>query len=210
MALAMLVTAVASLAAHPSWAAVGERARAGLQSASPRSLSARLAAAALAPTARTPALPPGADVDGDGQSDFVNPTGHGERAPDGYGSGAFGVSRDGGERRHEGVDYRSRVGQDVVAPMSGYVSRVGYAYSDDQTLRTVEIVNPALNYVARVLYVRPGVAVGEAVAMGDVIGQAQSLQARYPGGMTNHVHLQIARKGGAWMDCERLIPTARG
>jgi murein DD-endopeptidase MepM/ murein hydrolase activator NlpD len=150
------------------------------------------------------------DVDGDGQSDFMNPTGHAEREHDAYGSGQFGVSRDGGERRHEGVDYVSIVGQAVKAPMSGFVTRVGWAYEGDNALRTVEITNPALHYVARVLYVRPDVTVGQAVAMGQVIGHAQSLQQKYPGGMTNHVHLQIAPKGRAWMDCSRLIPEMRG
>lgn len=207
MSLALLVSIVAALGANPSLAAVAKRTAAPAFAGQPVSLRLRLADALAKPA---PAAPPGADVDGDGRSDFVNPTGGVPRDHDAYGGGAFGVSRDGGGRRHEGVDYVSRVGQDVVAPMSGYVARIGYAYGDDPTLRLVEIVNPALNYVARVLYVSPKVTVGQAVAVGDVIGQAQTLQDRYPQGMTDHVHLQIARKGGGWMDCERLIPVARG
>lgn len=210
MSLSLLVTVVAALGANPSLAAVAQRARIQTKASPPDSLQLRLARA-LAQTDSAPASPPpGADVDGDGRSDFINPTGGAERSHDAYGAGAFGVSRDGGNREHQGVDYVSRVGQEVVAPMSGYVARIGHAYGDDPTLRLVEIVNPALNYVARVLYVSPTVAVGQSVAMGEVIGHAQTLQDRYPQGMTNHVHLQIARKGGAWMNCERLIPAARG
>ncbi|MCH1932422.1 M23 family metallopeptidase, partial [Shewanella sp. A25] len=80
----------------------------------------------------------GADVDGDGKADFANPTGHEPRTEDTYGSGAFGASRDGGVRRHEGVDFRAAAGQSVVAPLSGYVTRIGYAYAGDDDLKFVE------------------------------------------------------------------------
>src|SRR4051812_42964505 len=46
----------------------------------------------------------GVDLDGDGTKDFANPTGGEQRGHDAYGSGEFGASRDGGGRRHEGVD----------------------------------------------------------------------------------------------------------
>src|SRR5690606_26576081 len=67
----------------------------------------------------------GEDVDGDGQADFVNPTGQAPRIHDSYGSGAFGASRDGGSRHHEGVDYTAQAGQDVRAPISGFVTKIG-------------------------------------------------------------------------------------
>jgi murein DD-endopeptidase MepM/ murein hydrolase activator NlpD len=136
----------------------------------------------------------GADIDGDGTADFVNPTGGEARGHDAYGSGEFGASRDGGDRHHEGVDYVDTPGQDVVAPISGYVTKVGYAYEDDRRLRYIEISNPALKYAARVFYVAPTVGEGDTVQLGDVIGEAESLQARY-GGITNHVHLEVLRQG---------------
>ena len=138
----------------------------------------------------------GKDIDGDGAADFVNPTGQAPRTFDAYGSGAFGASRDGGSRSHEGVDYAAVAGQAVVAPMSGFVTKIGYAYGDAPALQYVEISNPALGYTARVFYLDPKVAVGQAVALGDEIGQAESLQARYPGGMTDHVHLEVADQRG--------------
>lgn len=206
--LVLMGLSIAALAGNRTWASgqIASVARTVQNRAAATSPLTELKAAIAAP----PAPAPGIDADGDGQSDFMNPTGRAERSHDAYGSGQFGASRDGGERRHEGVDYVSRAGQGVFAPMSGFVTRVGWAYAGDATLRTVEITNPALNYVARVLYVSPKVEVGQAVAMGDVIGHAQDLQSKYPGGMTNHVHLQIAPQGKSWMDATLLIPSTRG
>jgi murein DD-endopeptidase MepM/ murein hydrolase activator NlpD len=136
----------------------------------------------------------GADLDGDGQADIANPTGRAPREADAYGEGRFHAVRDGGEREHEGVDYVATPGQAVAAPISGYVAKIGFAYADDQTLRFVEIDNPALNLMARVFYVDPTVEVGDAVAVGRPIGQAHSLQRRYAG-ITDHVHLELAESG---------------
>ncbi|HEY3950305.1 MAG TPA: M23 family peptidase, partial [Phenylobacterium sp.] len=43
----------------------------------------------------------GADLDGDGQPDIANPTGHAPRGVDAFGEGCFHASRDGGAREHE-------------------------------------------------------------------------------------------------------------
>jgi len=147
----------------------------------------------------------GADVDGDGQADFANPTGKGERGVDAYGEGRFGASRDSGSRRHEGADFMAEAGQTVKAPISGYVTKIGYAYAGDQNLRFVEITNPALRYVARVFYVDPSVAEGDTVAIGDAIGRTHSLQRKYPGGMTDHVHLEIIDTSGARIDPKLVL-----
>lgn len=137
----------------------------------------------------------GADVDGDGQPDFANPTGQETRGHDAYGYGEYGASRDGGSRSHEGVDFVAEAGQTVVAPISGYVTKIGFAYAGDDDLRFVEITNPALRYAARVFYINPSVAVGDTVAVGRTIGKVRSLQDKYPGGMTDHVHLELMDKG---------------
>ena len=147
----------------------------------------------------------GADVDGDGKADFANPTGQAPRGHDAYGEGEFGASRDGGVRRHEGVDFKADAGQPVAAPISGYVTKIGFAYPGDQDLKFVEITNPALHYEARVFYVIPSVAVGETVAIGHPIGRAHSLQQKYPGGMTNHVHLELMDRSGARFDANRVL-----
>jgi murein DD-endopeptidase MepM/ murein hydrolase activator NlpD len=149
----------------------------------------------------------GADLDGDGQPDFANPTGEGVRGCDDYGCGSFGAGRDRGERRHEGVDFEATTGQTVDAPMSGFVSHIGYAYPGDPRYKFIEIENPALHYEARVFYVEPKVREGQAVRLGQPIGEARSLQTRYRG-ITNHVHLEIERIGGRRLDATRFL-TAR-
>ncbi len=146
----------------------------------------------------------GADVDGDGAADFANPTGAVPRGHDDFGDGEFGARRDGGSRSHEGVDYIATAGQDVAAPISGYVTKIGYAYSGSADLRFVEITNPALGYVARAFYISPDVEVGQTVRLGQAIGRVESLQGHYPG-ITDHVHLEVMEPGGDRVNAAELI-----
>lgn len=147
----------------------------------------------------------GRDIDGDGAPDFVNPTGNATRTEDAYGYGHFGASRDGGSRDHEGVDYIAEAGQKVVAPISGYVTKIGYAYAGDENLKFVEISNPALRYQARVFYVNPTVEVGQSLRLGQQIGKMHSLQDKYPRGMTDHVHVELMAPSGRRVDATRMI-----
>ena len=73
------------------------------------------------------------------------------------------------------------------------MTKIGVAYSDDPDLKFVEITNPALGYEARVFYIDADVREGQVVALGAPIGKARTLQDRYPGGMTDHVHLELAK-----------------
>jgi len=151
-------------------------------------------------------MPPGADVDGDGAPDFVNPTGKPLRADDAFGSGVFLASRDGGVRRHLGADYVAVAGQAVAAPISGYVTKIGFAYAGDQQLRYVELTNRAIGYAVRVFYLQPVVMLGEAVRLGQTLGRAESLQGRYPG-ITDHVHVEVAELARGHVDPAKLIPS---
>jgi len=160
--------------------------------------------AKASPTVRRIVQWEGADLDGDGTADVANPVGHAPRQWDAYGSGQFGAPRDGGARRHAGEDYTAEADQVVVAPISGFVTKIGYPYADDPQLRYVEITNPALKISARVFYVHPEVQVGAAIAIRAPIGTAQSLQARYPG-IINHVHLEIANGAEQKLDPSRMI-----
>lgn len=157
------------------------------------------------PTAPMERVWTGADIDGDGHPDLANPTGGAPRGEDAYGEGRFHASRDGGSRRHEGVDYVARAGQAVDAPISGFVTKVGFAYARDKTLKFVEIDNPALGMAARVFYLDPDVGVGDAVEVGEPIGKARTLKRRYPRGITDHVHLEIEDRAGRKLDAETLI-----
>ena len=51
----------------------------------------------------------------------------------------------------------------------------------------------------------PHVEVGDAVAVGKAIGTAHSLQRKYPGGMTDHVHLELIDRRGARIDAGKMI-----
>lgn len=162
---------------------------------------------AVAPTSDAAPAWEGRDIDGDGAPDFANPTGAGPRGHDAFGDGFFHARRDRGSRPHEGVDYDARAGQDVAAPISGYVAKIGYAYPGDERFRYVEIENPALHLHARVFYVNPEVQVGQSVALGSPIGTAHSLQARYAG-ITDHVHLEL-EEGGRKIDAQTVILARR-
>jgi peptidoglycan LD-endopeptidase LytH len=166
------------------------------------------------PTAETMALPQAppviwaVDKDGDGVTDYYNPTHGAVRGNDTFGSGDFGASRDGGKREHEGVDYVIAPGAAVHAPISGEVARLGYAYRGEGGYRIVEIVNSETKIKARVLYVAPTVEVGDVVVAGQEIGAAQDLNARYPG-ITNHVHVELRDPQQRLIDAAEELPTPR-
>jgi murein DD-endopeptidase MepM/ murein hydrolase activator NlpD len=145
----------------------------------------------------------GADLDGDGAGDLVNPTGHEVREHDAFGYGHFGARRDGGTREHEGVDYVGFAGQDVLAPIAGKVTGMGYAYGNAPDLKYIEITNAALHHKVRVFYVDPQVAIGEYVEMGEEIGVLKTLQHKYPG-ITDHVHMELYA-GGQRINAEEMI-----
>jgi hypothetical protein len=146
------------------------------------------------------------DADGDGIGDYANPT-HGLiRGTDAYGSGRFGAVRDGGKRKHHGVDYVVAPGDWVEAPIAGVVTKYGYAYRRNTDLRYIEIRNPETGMRARVLYVDATVADGAAITAGEIIGTAQNLADRYPGGITNHVHVELTDAAGVLLDPATLLP----
>lgn len=150
--------------------------------------------------------PTAVDLDEDGRDDLAWPLTLGLRGEDAYGSGAFGAPRDGGRRRHRGLDLVAPVGAAIGAPIAGIVTRVGHAYSGDATLQFVEITNPTTQYAARVLYVGPSLAPGAKVVAGEIIGRAQDLGRRYPSGMTNHVHVEFTGRRGAVLDPLAVLP----
>jgi hypothetical protein len=196
---AVLTLGVASAAVHAETTLGAPR-----SSANVPDLSAMLPAPAPVPM-RTVTVWVGKDLDGDGRPDIADPTGNAPRGEDAYGEGCFHASRDGGGRTHEGVDYVAKAGQAVMSPISGYVTHIGLAYPGDQTLKYVEIENPALKLTARVFYVDPDVAMGDAVEVGRAIGRAHTLQRRYRHGITDHIHLELVDRRGRKLDAEKLI-----
>lgn len=176
-----------------------------------QTLAPTQAEAAAQPTSLATAAPTliwTIDHDGDGVADFSNPTHGGVRGVDAFGSGVFGAVRDAGKRRHQGVDYVAAAGAAVRAPITGRVSRLGYAYRGNTALRFVEIVNPDTKFSARVLYVAPSVAIGDDIVAGEEIGVTQDISARYPG-ITNHVHVELRDANRRLIDATDQLPAAR-
>ena len=115
-----------------------------------------------------------------------------KRGTDPKGSGEFGASR--GDRKHRGIDYAVAAESIVNSPVSGVISKLGTAYSDDPTYRYIEIQDAAKCF-HRLFYVAPWVTKGHIVSIGDPVGEAQDIAARYPG-MKNHVHYSIRKPDG--------------
>ena len=147
------------------------------------------------------------DLDGDGLADIANPTHNFIRGLDAYGSGQFGARRDRGKRKHEGADYVAAPGSTVFSPLNGVVTAMGFAYHNDENLRFVEVRDDVRQMSARIFYIEPSVVLGQALAAGDAIGAAESLDARYPHGMTNHVHVEIRNAQGKALDPGEVLPT---
>ena len=125
----------------------------------------------------------------------------GTRGTDKYGSGVFGADRDGGSRQHLGRDYIALPGDPGISPIKGKVTHIGKAYPDSD-LDSIRIAGCGIE--VRILYIKPSVAVGQTVEMGETIGDVQDVSSRYPG-ITGHVHVEVWKpidpmlviKGGA-------------
>ena len=135
-----------------------------------------------------------------------NKDGWKERGRDGAGSGKFGAGR--GSRNHNGVDILSTDGDQILSPMDGYISTVGYRiYSNKCTyLVGVDITGVGIyeGYKIRLFYVKSNLSKNTQVKRGVVIGSQQSLNNNcYPkrynrGGeykMKNHVHVELYYNG---------------
>lgn len=124
------------------------------------------------------------------------------RGTDCKGSGHYGASR--GSRTHNGIDYKVPVGAEVVSPVNGIVTKVGYPYGDDLTFRYIEITC-GLSLKHRVFYVKPlrRVSIGSNVGADESIGTCQDLTNRYPG-ITPHVHYEVKDQDGNFIDPDSL------
>jgi hypothetical protein len=118
------------------------------------------------------------------------------------GLGHFGAPRAGG-RTHRGIDYRCAPGGEVLAPVRGVVTRLGYPYGDDLNWRYVEITgDDQLNGPERhrLFYVRPVCKEGDQVTLDTVIGVAQDISERYPDqGMLPQIHYEIKNAAGDYL-----------
>ncbi len=116
------------------------------------------------------------------------------RGTDKYGSGKFGVSRDGGKRSHQGLDLGALPGEKILSPIEGLVVREARPYANDPKYVGVVIDGTGewKGYQVKMFYVK-GIKLGR-VRAGEVVGTAQDLGKKYPG-IINHVHLEVRLHG---------------
>ena len=121
-----------------------------------------------------------------------------------WGCGSFGASRSGGTRTHNGLDIKTTVGQQILSPISGKVTRFPFPYGGDLNYTGIEIINE--DYKVKIFYMKPSVVVNSEVTKGQVIGTAQNISAKYSSTMTNHIHLEVYNaKTNALLNPEALI-----
>ena len=124
------------------------------------------------------------------------------RGNDQHGSGAFGASRGGGTRKHNGVDIACVKGTTVISPVAGKVTKIGFPYDPKDLskgyLRYVEVTTEKKNR-HRFFYITPKVDVGDLIAIGDVLGATQGLTSVYIG-ITDHFHYEVIDPWGAFID----------
>ena len=135
-----------------------------------------------------------------------NKDGWKERGRDGAGSGKFGAGR--GSRNHNGVDILSTYGDQILSPMDGYISKVGYRIYSNKCayLVGVDITGVGIyeGYKIRLFYVKSNLSKNTPVNRGNPIGSQQSLNNNcYPKRynrsgeykMKNHVHVELYYNG---------------
>ena len=133
---------------------------------------------------------------------IFNPTGGVERH-DARGAGHYQASRDGGTRRHKGVDITANPGDPVVAPIDGKIIRRGKAYSNDPRFDTIEIEGTGRYAGMRVkmFYLDrdgpdKGVNPSTSVTAGTtVVGDAQDVRKRHGNRMKPHIHIEVFWQG---------------
>ncbi|MEA3313037.1 MAG: hypothetical protein U9Q18_01530 [Caldisericota bacterium] len=119
---------------------------------------------------------------------FINPTGMGIRN-DSKGLGHHGAPR--GYRKHNGVDFECKDGQDILMPVDGLIARISLPYKDDLKWKGVEIINPRVEI--KMWYFVPDFdLIGKELKAGEVIGMAQNIGKKYPG-VTSHIHVRITK-----------------
>lgn len=111
---------------------------------------------------------------------------HGIRS-DELGSGLYMMPR--GDHRHKGLDLVTTPGEEVIAPIPGRISKIGYCYNTEPQYRYIEILGDLLSM--RLLYVKPSVGVGQRVAEGQKIGVSDDVSKKYGEQMTPHIHIEV-------------------
>ena len=142
------------------------------------------------------------------------------------GDGRFGARR--GSRTHNGIDYVTQPGDRICSPVAGVITKHGYPYRDDLSYRYVEITTQYFDTLDtstttethiqiiparhRLFYTLmfDTLKIGDTVHQNDIVGIAQDIAARYPAkdpkdAMINHVHYEIKRPDGTYINPEQYL-----
>jgi len=120
------------------------------------------------------------------------------RVKDGFGSGQYGSSRDGGTRAHDGIDIIVTAGEDISSPIKGNIVRQAVPYGNDLSYKgiVIEGTDEWLGYQVKIFYAE-GLFSGK-TSPSQKIGTAQNIAAKYKG-ITNHIHVEV-RVAGVLVD----------
>jgi len=128
-----------------------------------------------------------------------------------HGSGAIGAFRGGGTRKHNGVDIACIKGTTVISPVAGKLTKIGFPYDLKNVskgyLRYVEVTTEKKNR-HRFFYITPKVAVGDLIAIGDVLGVTQGLTSIYIG-ITDHFHYEVIDPWGGFIDPTQWVTSGK-
>ena len=116
---------------------------------------------------------------------------------DAAGDGSWGVDRDNGKRKHNGIDFLVRNGQYVHTPIPGKVVRYANPYPEDGRWGGLLIQGSGeyAAYQVKIFYIQPIAKPGQTLGMGSVVGRAQSISIKYGSNMLDHVHVEVYRDG---------------
>lgn len=116
---------------------------------------------------------------------------------DAAGKGSFGVDRENGKRKHNGIDLLVNPGQFVHTPIPGTVVRYAAPYPEDSRWGGLLIqgLDEYADYQVKIFYITPQVKPGQTLAMGTIIGKAQGISLKYSSNMLDHIHVEVYKNG---------------
>lgn len=115
------------------------------------------------------------------------------RGLDPTGFGHYGANR--GTRKHKGYDIITTPGQQIVSPLDGVISKIGYPYANALQFRYIDINGSV--YRVRLMYVLPDpdLKVGTRIFICSPIATAQDIAGYWNPKMINHAHIEVYKHG---------------
>ncbi len=112
---------------------------------------------------------------------------------DRYGQGAYGASRGGGSRRHNGCDYRAPIGTPLKSPCVGRVTRSGYVGAAGNLIEIT--CDNGDRFTMMHLQANTRVGHNTRVGIGTQVGKVGNTGNANVRGMIPHVHLEAIIRG---------------